>query len=103
MSSASHDLSISAAPADALFASALPRSDDPGAARVRQAVTAAIGTYGDLGCAARVAQAYGEHPETAVARMRWARTAVARAFGGSQPAHAPKPGQYTVPCASCAA
>jgi hypothetical protein len=54
---------------------------------------------------ARVAQAYGEHPETAVTRMRWARTAVAGAFGGSQPepAHAPKPGQYAVLCTSRAA
>jgi hypothetical protein len=32
---------------------------------------------------ARVAQAYGEHPETAVTRMRWARITVAGAFAGS--------------------
>ncbi len=88
MLSASHDLSIRAARAGALFASALQRSDEPSAKQVRQAVAAAIGAYGDRGCAARVAQAYGERPETAVTRMRWARTAVARSFGGSQPAHA---------------
>jgi hypothetical protein len=103
MSSTSFDLSISAARADALFTSALQRSDEPSARQVRQAVAAAIGTYGDLGCTARVAQAYGEHPETAVTRMRWVRTAVAGAFGGSQPAHPPKPGQYTGPCGSRAA
>jgi hypothetical protein len=103
MSSASYDLSISAARADALFASRLQRSQEPTARQVRQAVTAAIGAYGELGCAARVAQAYGDHPETAVTRMHWARAAVASAFGGSQPAHAPKPGQYTVPRASRAA
>jgi hypothetical protein len=28
------------------------------------------------GCAGRVAQAYGEHPETAVVRMRWARAVI---------------------------
>ena len=101
MSSASYELSISAARADALFASALQRSDEPSARQVQQAIAAAIGTYGDLGCAAQVAQAYGEHPETAVTRMRWARTAIAGAFGGSQPAHTPRPGQYTVTTVPC--
>ena len=108
MSSAPYDLSISGVLADALFASALQRSDEPSAGQVRQATGAAIGAFGALGCVARVAQAYGEHPETAVTRMLWARAAVAGAFGGSQPepAHAPKPGQYTVPFtfrAACAA
>jgi hypothetical protein len=79
MSSARYDLSTSAARGDALFASALQRSDKPSAGQVRHAVATAIDAYGDLGCAARVAQAYGEHPETAATRMRWARTGVARA------------------------
>ena len=83
MRSALYDLSISAARADALFASALQRSDEPSAVQVKQAIAAATRTFGDLGCAARVAQEYGEHPETAVTRMRWARTAVAGAFDGS--------------------
>ena len=81
MRSAPYDLSLSAARADALFASALQCSDKPSAVQVRQAVSAATRAFGDLGCAARVAQEYGEHPETAAARMRWARTAVAGAFG----------------------
>jgi hypothetical protein len=85
MRSAPHDLSVSAAWADALFASALQRSDEPSAGQVKQAVAAARNAFGDLGCAARVAQAYGEAPETAVTRMRWARTTVADAFGGSKP------------------
>jgi hypothetical protein len=83
MRSALCDLSISAVQADALFASALQRSDDPSAVQVKQAIAAATRAFGDLGCAARVAQEYGEHPETAVSRMRWARTAVAGAFGGA--------------------
>jgi hypothetical protein len=74
-------VSIGAARADALFASALQRSERPSAGQVRQAVAAAIGAHGDLGCAALVAQAYGEDPETAVSRMCWARAAVACAFG----------------------
>jgi len=83
MRSAPYDLSISAARADALFASALQCSDEPSPGQIRQAIAAATRAFGDLGCVARVAQEYGEHPETAVARMRWARTAVAGAFGGS--------------------
>jgi hypothetical protein len=83
MRSAPFDLSTSAARADALFASALQCSDEPSALQVRQAIAAATRALGDLGCAARVAHEFGEHPETAVTRMRWARTAVAGAFGGS--------------------
>jgi hypothetical protein len=86
MSSTPHDFSITAARADALFASGLQRSDHPGARQVRQAIAAAVAAYGGPGCAARVAQAFGDHPETAVARMRWARTMVAGVFGGARPA-----------------
>jgi hypothetical protein len=83
MRSAPYDLSPASARVDALFASALQRSDEPSAAQVRQAVVVVTGTLGPTGCAARVAQEYGEHPETAAVRMRWARTAVAGAFSGS--------------------
>jgi hypothetical protein len=100
MSSAPYDLSISAARAGALFASPLQRSDEPSVRQVREAIATAIGVHGVRGCAARVAQAYGEHPETALTRMRWALTAVASAFGGSpvESTHAPGPGHYTVTC-----
>ena len=99
------DHSISSAHADALFASALQRSDAPSPKQVRQAIAAAVGAFGGQGCAARVAQAYGDHPEAAVTRMRWARTTVASAFGGSpsERAHALQPRQYTMPYTSCAA
>jgi len=92
------DHSISAAHADALFASALQCSDAPSPKQVRQANAAAADALGDQGCAARVAQAYGDHPQTAVTRMRWARTAVASVFGGSrlERAHAPQSRQYTM-------
>jgi hypothetical protein len=85
MGSALYERSVNVARADALFASVLQRSDEPSAGQVKQAVGAARDAFGDLGCAARVAQAYGEDPETAVARMRWARTTVAGAFGSSRP------------------
>jgi hypothetical protein len=67
--------------ADALFASMLQRSDRPDAGQVRKAVAAAVRAYGDRGCAQRVAQEFGDHPETAVDRMRWARAVSDEAFG----------------------
>ena len=97
MRSATYDLSISTVRADALFTSTLQRSDEPTAAQVDQAVAAAVRAFGARGCAARVAQAYGEHPETAAARMRWARAMVTGVFQGAspEPAHSPGPGQRT--------
>ena len=71
---AAHHLSIRASDADALFVSVLQPSDDPSAGQIRQAIAAAIGAFDYSGCAGRVAQEFGDHPETAVARMRWART-----------------------------
>ena len=97
MRSSTYDPSISTVRADALFASALQRSDNPSAAQVGQAIAAAVRAFGARGCAARVAQAYGEHPETAVVRMRWARATVAAAFEGASPGPAQclVPGQRT--------
>jgi hypothetical protein len=92
------DLSISAVRADVLFAPALQRSNEPSAGQVQQAVFVAIGALGDRGCAARVAQAYGEHPEIAVTRMCWARAAVASAFGGGSQ-YCPPPGIRLLPAA----
>ncbi len=93
------DPSMSATRADALFASTLQRSDEPSAIQVKQAIAAATRAFGDLGCAARVAQEYGEHPETAAKRMRWACTAVARAFGSpSDPGFAARNGRTAGVC-----
>jgi hypothetical protein len=83
MWSAPYDLSVDVARADALFASALQISDEPSAVQVQQAIDAATSALGDLGCVAKVAQEFGEHPETAVTRMRWAKAEVAGVFGGS--------------------
>ena len=67
MSSVPCDLSVStlstgAARADALFASALQRSDEPSPGQVRRAIAVAVAAYGGSECAARVAQAFGEAP-----------------------------------------
>lgn len=70
----------SAAWADALFVSVLQRSDNPGAGQVRKAIAAAVRAYGGLGCVQRVAQEFGDHPEAAVDRMRWARAVADQLF-----------------------
>ena len=78
-----YDLGSRGLRADALFASGLQRCDAPGAAQVRQAIAAAIRAFGRSGCVGRVAQEFGDHPETAVIRMRWARSAAGAAFAES--------------------
>src|SRR5216684_2040163 len=78
-----HHLNISAVRADALFASALQQSEEPCVRKVREAVAGAVSEFGSRGCAERVAQEFGDHPEIAVARMRWARRVVDASFGGA--------------------
>src|SRR5215472_519323 len=78
--------SASAVWAGALFASTLQRSDAPSAGQVRAAAAAALCAYGGRGCAERVAQEFGDHPEAAVARMRWARGVAAEVFASVGPA-----------------
>jgi hypothetical protein len=87
--------STSAVCADALFASMLQRSDGPSAGQVRKAVAAAMGAYGGRVCAERVAQEFGDHPETAIARMCWARGVVGEVFaapGSEQDGRRRRPG-----------
>ena len=87
--------SASAAWADALFASMLQRSDGPSADEVRTAIAAAARAYSGRGCAERVAQEFGDHPGTAVARMRWARGVVGEVF--ASPTGAAKEGRRRSP------
>lgn len=82
-------LSISEVRADALFVSSLQRSDQPSIGQVRQAVAAAVRQFGGPGCLSLVAAEFGEHPELAAARMRWALHLAAGAFG---PPGQPGPG-----------
>jgi hypothetical protein len=82
-------LGIGAVRADAVFASGLQRGDEPSAGQVGQAVAAAIRALGWSGCAGRVAQEFGDHPETAVIRMRWARRVAREAFADPAPEQGP--------------
>jgi hypothetical protein len=82
-------LGIGAVRADAVFASDLQRGDEPSAGQVGQAVAAVIRALGWSGCAGRVAQEFGDHPETAVIRMRWARRVAREAFVDPAPEQGP--------------
>lgn len=77
--------SVRALQADALFASALQRSDEVNVSQINKAIAVSLAAYGGAGCAGRVAQEFGDHPEAAAARMRWARAAVAVLGGQAVP------------------
>lgn len=82
MEPAIHEPNSNAVWADALFASALQRCEQASAGQIRQAVAAAVRTFGPGGCADRVAQEFGDHPDCAAGRMRWARARTAEVFKG---------------------
>ena len=65
---------------EALFVSDVQRSEQPTPELIRAAVTATVERLGAGGCAALVAQEFGEHPDCALGRMRWARRAVRTAY-----------------------
>ena len=66
-----------AACAEALFASDLSIQCHPSEAAVAAAIRNAVGAHGGgRGCAGEVGAAYGDHPETAATRMRWARQVI---------------------------
>jgi hypothetical protein len=59
--------------AEALFASDLQPSELPTGVQVARAIDVSLRTRGGAeGCAAVVAAEYGDHPDTAALRMRWA-------------------------------
>ncbi|GAA0237485.1 hypothetical protein [Cryptosporangium japonicum] len=63
--------------AEALFVSAVQPSEDCTGARLDAAIEASLERFGGPdGCAQRLAAEFGDHPETAVPRMRWALDAV---------------------------
>lgn len=72
-------LNLTDARCEALFASELQRSDDPTAEVISEAIRCTVRQFGVRGCAARVAEEFGEHPETAAERMRWVRQLVVHA------------------------
>jgi hypothetical protein len=64
--------------AEALFASSLQPSERPSQPEIMAAIRASLQAHHGIGgCAAALAEEFGEHPETAVCRMRWALAQVA--------------------------
>ena len=64
---------LTTARAQALFTSHLSTDGQPSPEDVYAAITHAIRIHGGVrNCAAQVAAEYGDRPETAVGRMRWA-------------------------------
>jgi hypothetical protein len=69
-------LDLTVARAEALFASTLSTAEPHDRAELKAAIAAAVRDYnGVRGCAAHMAEAFGEHPAQAAARMQWARDA----------------------------
>jgi len=58
---------------EALFSSLLQESDALTPQAVADAVSKAVRQLGPAGCTSRMAQEFGDHPEEARDRMRWAR------------------------------
>ena len=69
-------LNVTDARCEALFASGLQRSDAPDAEMVAEVISHAVRQLGTRGCAGRMAQEFGDHPEIAADRMRWVRQLV---------------------------
>jgi hypothetical protein len=62
----------------ALFCSWLQPSDTPAADMVATAISRAMQQFGIRGCVCRMAQEFGDHPDTAAKRMHWARQLIAQ-------------------------
>jgi hypothetical protein len=77
--------------AGALFVSALQPSGAPSPDQVRRAVATTLRRLGIRGCAARVAGEFGDHPDTAAARMSWALTTVTAVYPAPPITSAPGP------------
>ncbi len=78
-------LNLNDARCEALFASGLQRSERPTARAVAEAISRAVRQFGIRGCASRMAQEFGDHPQAAAERMRWARLVVAEMTARPQP------------------
>ena len=66
-------LNVNDARSVALFASGLQRSDAPAAEALTEVIRHTVRRFGVAGCASRMAQEFGDHPEAAASRMRWIR------------------------------
>ncbi len=86
-------LNVNDARCEALFASGLQRSDAPTAEAVAEAISRTVRQFGIAGCASRMAQEFGDHPEAAGDRMRWVRRLVAEVSASAVPQRARRGGR----------
>jgi hypothetical protein len=76
--------------AGALFVSALQPSRAPSPDQVRRAVATTLRRLGTRGCATQMAGEFGDHPDTAAARMSWALATVHAAYPAASKTPAPR-------------
>ena len=84
--------------AEALFVSTLQPSGSPSPDQIRRAVATTLQRLGVRGCAARVAGEFGDHPDTAVARMSWALATINTVYPATS--RTPAPGLRSLAFAS---
>jgi hypothetical protein len=77
--------------AEALFVSAVQPSGSASSEQVRRVVATTRRRLGIGGCAARTAAEFGDHPDTAVARMCWALATVRAVYPAPSMTPAPRP------------
>ena len=87
-------LNVHGARCAALFASGLQPSDAPTPEALAEVISRTVRRLGIAGCASRMAQEFGDHPETAASRMRWIRQLISET-----PAAHPVPIAPSVPTA----
>ena len=73
-------LNVNDARCVALFASGVQRSDTPATGELAEVISRTVRRFGVAGCASRMAQEFGDHPEAAVSRMRWIRRLISQTF-----------------------
>jgi hypothetical protein len=86
-------LNVNDARCEALFASGLQRSDAPTPETLAEVIRHTVRKFGITGCASRMAQEFGDHPDAAAGRMRWIRQLIREipARAASRPA---RPGTW---------
>jgi len=84
-------LNVNDARCEALFVSGLQRSDAPGPEGLAEVISRTVRRFGVAGCASRMAQEFGDHPEAAASRMRWIRQLIGELLvpAASRPAGRP--------------
>jgi hypothetical protein len=85
---------VEAVRAEALFVSTLQSSESPAPDQVRRAVATTMQRLDIASCAGQMAREFGEHPDTAAARMTWALATIRTVYPPSPttiPTHSRRP------------